>query len=57
MTPMTRDATAAGHPSHPMGDTYHCSACDYNSRSRRRSELQQQASSSSNNGSVYYMAP
>lgn len=42
-----------------MGDSYHCSACDYNSRGRRRlqaSELQQQQTQS-NNGSVYYMAP
>lgn len=53
MTPMSRDATTTGHP---MVDSYHCSACDYNSRGRRRSELQQQATSS-NNGSVFYMAP
>lgn len=55
MTPMSRDTTTTG----PMVDSYHCSACDYNSRGRRRlqaTELQQQATSS-NNGSVYYMAP
>ncbi|KAG4069517.1 hypothetical protein HA402_006883 [Bradysia odoriphaga] len=53
MTPMSRDAPTVGHP---MADTYHCSACDYNSRGRRRPEFQHQPQSSSN-GSVYYMAP
>lgn len=53
MTPMSRDAPTVGHPT---ADAYHCSACDYNSRGRRRPDFQQQAQSSSN-GSVYYMAP
>lgn len=55
MTPMSRDNVTSGHP---IADAYPCSACDYNSRGRRRlqaSELQQQATS--NNGSVFYMAP
>lgn len=54
MTPMARDAPTV---THPMADTsYHCGACDYSSRGRRRPEFQQQSQSTSNN-SVYYMAP